>query len=185
MLSCAILVSIGQLAAGDRALGDRSDAGVLRTKVKPDDAGVWVDGKYAGHADRFSGPGENLYLSPGKHEIRFAIVYFKDYVTEVEIKPREKTVIRQDLQPSDEKPYTGEFGKVKIMTPNDQLNAAVLVDGRQICYADQINGLAQTLLIVPGRREIELHYAGYKPYKTTIEVEPNSKQAITPVLEPE
>lgn len=170
--------------AGDKTVGSAANPGVLKTKVKPDDAGVWVNGEYVGHADRFSGPGENLFLPPGEHEIRFTMVYYQDYVEKVTIEPGEKTVIRKRLEPSDEKRPTGPFGKVKIH-PAQALNAAVIVNGRHIGYADQINKIGQTLLLVPGKHEIELRYDGYKPYKTTIEVVAGARQVLTPTLEPE
>ena len=179
-----VLISVvPAVHAGDRTVGSSSNPGILKTKVKPDDAGVWVDGEYVGHADRFSGPGENLFLPPGEHEIRFTMVYYKDHVEKVTIEPGKKTVIRQKLGPSDEKKPTGPFGKVKIH-PAQALNAAVIVNGRHIGYADQINKIGQTLLLMPGKHTIELRYDGFKPYKTTIEVEANQRQVLTPTLEP-
>lgn len=184
-LALALLMgSVSPALAGDKTLGSASDPGVLKTKVKPDDAGVWVDGEYAGHADRFNGPGENLYLSPGEHEIRFTMVYFKDHTTKVTIVQGEKTVIRQRLEPSGEPHPTGPFGRVRIQPTGDLLNAAVIVDGMHIGYADQVNKIAQTLLLLPGEHKIELVYAGYQPYVTTITVEANKKQIITPTLTP-
>lgn len=170
--------------AGDRKLGSASEPGVLKTKVKPDDAGVWVDGEYAGHADRFNGPGENLYLSPGEHEIRFTMVYFKDHTSKVTIVAGEKTVIRENLAPTGEAHPTGPFGQVKIQPTGELLNAAVIVDGMHIGYADQVNKIAQTLLLLPGAHKIEVVYAGYQPYVTTITVEANKKQVIVPTLTP-
>jgi len=178
----ALLAAAPSMDAGDKTVGSAANPGILKTKVKPDDAGVWVDGEYVGHADRFSGPGENLFLSPGEHEIRFTMVYYQDHTEKVTIKAGEKTVIRQKLAPSDEKRPTGPFGKVKIH-PAQALNAAVIVNGRHIGYADQINKIGQTLLLMPGKHEIELRYEGYKPYKTTIEVTANQRQVLTPTLE--
>ena len=186
-LACAAALALAlsshtPLAAGDKTVGSASNPGVLKTKVKPDDAGVWVNGEYVGHADRFSGPGENLYLPPGEHEIRFTMVYFQDYVQKVTIEPGQKTVIRKKLDPSNEKRPTGPFAKVKIH-PTNALNAAVLVNGRHIGYADQINKIAQTLLLEAGKHEIELQLDGYKPYKTTIEVEAGERRVLNPTLE--
>lgn len=181
-LTALLLGSINPAVSGDRTLGSASNNGVLKTKVQPDDAGVWVDGEYAGHADRFNGPGENLFLSPGSHEIRFSMVYFKDYSTTVNIQPGGKTVVEYKLEPSGEKHPTGPFGKVKIQTPKSELNAAVLVDGMHIGYVDQINKIGQTLLLIPGEHKIELRYAGYQPYTTTVTVAANQKLVITPTL---
>jgi hypothetical protein len=64
------------------------------------------------------------------------------------------------------------------------LNAALIVDGMHVGYADQVNKIAQTLLLLPGQHTIELRYAGYQPYVTTITVEANQKQILTPTLTP-
>jgi hypothetical protein len=179
-----VMGSVSPALAGDKTLGRASDPGVLKTKVKPDDAGVWVDGEYVGHADRFNGPGEHLYLAPGEHEIRLTMVYFKEHTTKVTIAPGEKTVLRQHLEPSGEPHPTGPFGRVRIQPEGDLLNAAVIVDGMHIGYADQVNKIAQTLLLLPGEHKVEVIYTGYQPYVTTITVEANKKQIIVPTLTP-
>lgn len=170
-------------AAGDKTYGSAANPGILKTKVRPADAGVWIDGNYLGHADRFSGPGENLYLPPGEHEVRFTMVYFQDHVETVTIREGEKTIVRKKLEPSDEKRPTGPFGKVKIH-PAGALNAAVLVNGRHIGYADQINKIAQTLLLEPGKHEIELRYEGYQPWKQTVEIQAGQRTVLEPQLAP-
>lgn len=176
------LASAAPAFAGDKTYGSSANPGILKTKIHPADAGVWIDGKYIGHADRFSGPGENLFLPPGEHEVRFTMVYFKDHVEKVVIREGEKTVIRRRLDPSDEKRPTGPFGKVKIH-PAGALNAAVLVNGRHIGYADQMNKIAQTLLLEPGKHEIELRYEGYKPWKQTVEIQAGQRIVLEPTLE--
>lgn len=183
-LVALLLSSPAPAVAGDRTIGTSSTPGVLKTKVKPDDAGIYVDGEYAGHADRFNGPGENLYLAPGEHEIRVSLVYYKDYTTKVTIQPGEKTVVQHAMAPSGEAHPTGPFGRIKISPPKSELNAAVIVDGMHVGYADQVNKIAQTLLLLPGPHKIELLYAGYQPYVTTITVEANKKQILTPTLTP-
>jgi hypothetical protein len=64
------------------------------------------------------------------------------------------------------------------------LIAALIVDGMHVGYADQVNNIAETLLLLPGQHTIELRYAGYQPYVTTITVEANQKQILTPTLTP-
>lgn len=184
LLAALLLFSFAPASAGDRTIGSSPNPGVLKTKVKPDDAGIYIDGEYAGHADRFNGPRENLFLTPGEHEVRVSIVYYKDYVTKVTIQPGEKTVIRHSMEPSGEAHPTGPFGRIKIDTPKSDLNAAVIVDGMHVGYADQVNKIAQTLLLLPGEHKIELLYAGYQPYVTTITVEAGKKQILTPTLTP-
>ena len=183
-LAGLLLGSFGSAMAGDRTIGSSPNPGILKTKVKPDDAGIYIDGEYAGHADRFNGPRENLFLTPGEHEVRVSMVYYKDYTTKVTIQPGEKTVMQHSMAPSGEAHPTGPFGRIKISPPKSELNAAVIVDGMHVGYADQVNKIAQTLLLLPGEHKIELLYAGYQPYVTTITVEANEKQILTPTLTP-
>ncbi len=181
-LALAVLLPVMQ--AGDRRIGNHASPGELKTKVKPNNTGVWVDGEYAGHADRFSGPGERLYLDPGEHEIRLTRVFHHDHVEKVTIKSGEKTVLRHKMQPNGDKPAPGPYAKIKIH-PSPELNAGLIVDGYHIGYADQVNKIAQTLLLPAGEHTIELVYEGYKPYKTTINVKAGEKKVLTPTMEPE
>ena len=184
LLAGLLLGSFGSTMAGDRTIGSSPNPGILKTKVSPDDAGIYIDGEYAGHADRFNGPGEKLFLPPGEHEVRVSLVYYKDYTTKDTIQPGEKTVMQHSMAPSGEAHPTGPFGRIKIDTPKADLNAALLVDGMHVGYVDQVNKIAQTLLLLPGEHKIELRYAGYQPYVTTIQVEANKKQTLTPTLTP-
>lgn len=184
LIPAALLLSAGMtLPAGERRIGDHPDPGELKTKVKPDNTGVWIDGEYIGHADRFSGPGEHLYLPPGEHEVRLTRVFHHDHTETVNIQAGEKTVLRHKMQPNGDKPAPGPYGRIKIQ-PTPELNAGLIVDGYHVGYADQVNKVAQTLLLTEGTHTIELVYEGYKPYKTTIEVKAGEKKILTPKLEP-
>jgi hypothetical protein len=164
--------------------GPQGEWGKLKTKVTPADASVWINDQYVGHADRFDGPGQELFLNPGEYDVTFSLAYYKDFKTRVKIEPNSTTVIQQRLDPSDEKRPTGPFATVKIKaTPEHKVG--VFVNGRFIGHADEMNGPAQELLLEPGTHQIELKYAGYKPYKTTVKAVANQRYVIEVTLEPD
>ena len=143
--------------------------GKLKTKIKPSEAAVWIDGKFVGHADRFNGPGQTLSLPAGDHDIRISLVYYQDYETKVTIEPNSTTVIKQQLGPSDEKRPGPPYAEGKLRCKPD-VDAAVIVNGRFIGHCDQMNGPAQALLLWVGRHEIEVRLSGYKAFKTSVDV---------------
>jgi hypothetical protein len=58
ILLASLILPASQAVAKKRYFGDPANAtGMLKTKVVPSDAGVYIDGKYVGHADQFNGPG--------------------------------------------------------------------------------------------------------------------------------
>ena len=84
-LCFSILVLLPVMASGQ--------TGKLKTKIKPSEAAVWIDGKFVGHADRFNGPGQTLSLPAGDHDIRISLVYYQDYETKVTIEPIDSRII--------------------------------------------------------------------------------------------
>jgi PEGA domain len=163
-----------------------AQSGKLKTKVKPDDASVWVDGAFRGHVDQFNGPGQSLTLPAGEHEVKISIAYFEDYATRVNVSPGETTTIRQQLGPSNE-PHPGPpYANAKLRC-KPLVTAAVIVNGRFIGTCDEMNGPGQVLLLWEGTHEIEVTHDGYRPYKTTVAVGPSmvNKPLEIPVnLEP-
>ena len=184
LFACLLVSTIVAVQAGERRVGGEAGSGELKTKVKPANTGVWINGEYVGHVDQFSGPGEHLYLPAGEHKVKLTRVFYEPHETTVTIKEGEETLLRHKMAPNGDKPAPGPYGRIKIQ-PTPELNVGLIVDGYHVGYADQVNKLAQTLLLSAGKHEIELVYEGYKPYKTTIEVEAGKKQILTPKMEKE
>jgi hypothetical protein len=147
----------------------QAQTGRLKTKIKPLEASVWVDGAFRGHADQFNGPGQSLTLPAGEHEVKISLVYFNDYTTKVTISPGQTAVIKQDLGPSGEIRPSPPYAEAKLRC-KPLVTAAVIVNGRFIGHCDEMNGPAQALLLWEGTHEIEVTNDGYQPYKTTVTV---------------
>ncbi len=77
LLSTAVIPTAAQAADED---------GLLRLRVDPPVAGVFVDGKYRGTAATFEGARTGLPLRPGMHEVRVVDPRYEELVETVEIK---------------------------------------------------------------------------------------------------
>jgi hypothetical protein len=183
VLLAGLLMPASQAVAKKHYFGDPSGAtGMLKTKVSPSDAAVCVDGKYVGHADQFNGPGQKLYITPGDHEVRFSIAYYQDYATKVNVEANKTTTIQQSLGRSDEQLPKPPFARIKIHV-KPLVKTAVIVNGRLIGHADQVNGPGQVMVVEAGHCKIELAHAGYKPYTTEFDIGANETKSITATLE--
>jgi hypothetical protein len=62
----------------------------IKLEVTPDRAAVFVDGGYVGTPHDF-------VIAPGKHQIRIALAGYRDFTTEVDLRPGQKMTIKTDL----------------------------------------------------------------------------------------
>src|SRR5260370_28859863 len=74
------------------------DTGYIKARGKPGDAGVFVNGQYAGPASRFTVP--QKYSAPaGEVEVTFKDPRFEDYTTKVTVRPKKTTNLPYSLKP--------------------------------------------------------------------------------------
>ena len=59
----------------------------IDTDVSPEEAGVYLDGRYIGTADDFDGYPDYLYLKPGRYRIEFRLEGFEPLTREIEARP--------------------------------------------------------------------------------------------------
>jgi hypothetical protein len=71
----------------------------VKLDVTPDRAAVFVDGGYVGTPKEFGGLWRAMVIAPGKHHIRIALAGYKDFTTEVNLRPNQKITIKTDLIP--------------------------------------------------------------------------------------
>ncbi len=67
----------------------------IKLDVTPDRAAVFVDGGYVGTPHDF-------VIAPGKHTIRIALAGYRDFTTEVDLRPGQKMTIKTDLVPGNQ-----------------------------------------------------------------------------------
>jgi hypothetical protein len=71
----------------------------VKLKVDPDRAAVFVDGQFAGYAHQFGGARRAMLIAPGKHQIKIALVGYRDFTTEVDLQPHQKFTLKTALIP--------------------------------------------------------------------------------------
>jgi hypothetical protein len=69
----------------------------VKLKVEPDRAAVFVDGAFVGHVHQFGGVGRAMLVAPGKHQIKIALVGYRDFTTEVNLQPNQKFTLKTTL----------------------------------------------------------------------------------------
>jgi len=73
----------------------------LKIEATPDNAGVFVDGAFAGKAHEFGGMGRAMILKPGTHEIKLVCPGYQDFQQTVDLAPNKKLKITATMQPGD------------------------------------------------------------------------------------
>ena len=80
---------------------------VVDTDVSPEEARVYLDGKYIGLADDFDGYPDYLYLRRGRYRLEFRLDGFQSKLVEVTARPGQKLEFGEKLVPS---PGARRFG---------------------------------------------------------------------------
>jgi hypothetical protein len=70
---------------------------LIKLKVTPDRAAVFVDDAFAGNVTEFSGVGHGMLVSPGKHRIKIALAGYQAFETEVNLLAHQKMTIKTNL----------------------------------------------------------------------------------------
>lgn len=73
----------------------------LKIDATPDNAGVFVDGAFAGKAHEFGGVGRAMILKPGTHDIKLVCPGYQDFQQTVDLAPNKKLKITATMQPGD------------------------------------------------------------------------------------
>jgi PEGA domain len=81
----------------DTSLPVPTQTAELKISVKPGRAAVFIDDRFIGHADEFSGLGHGLLVTPDKHRVRIALPGYQTFETEVTIRPNQKLKIETEL----------------------------------------------------------------------------------------
>ncbi len=87
------------VAPGNVAVGARSGRyAVVKTDVTPEEAQVYLDGKYIGTADDFDGSPDFLYLGTGTYHLEFRLPNYQPYVTDMEVTRGQQVRVVQELK---------------------------------------------------------------------------------------
>ncbi len=89
--------------------GLTSQFGTVKTDVEPDEAEVWLEGKYVGTADDFDGYPDFLYLKPAKYHIEFRLKGYETYAVDLDVSRGDFAKIDHNLQRLPGTPKLQEF----------------------------------------------------------------------------
>jgi hypothetical protein len=109
----SIYVAPGSVDGGARS----GRYAVVKTDVSPEEALVYLDGKYIGTADDFDGFPDFLYLGPGTYHLEFRLPNYQTYATDVEVTRGQQLRIKQELNLEPGKSALDEFPPESKGTP--------------------------------------------------------------------
>lgn len=149
----------------------------IKLNVSPDQARVFLDGKFIGISDDWDDAGGGSYLIFGKdgfHRFRFAYPGFRDFIVDVNVafgSREDKVEIERKLEPGTPEGPTGPPGKLK--RPDYKTQGAVRFTVEPAETNVTINGIAlgpasqwkdkDLDLQAPGVHEVALSAPGHEP----------------------
>jgi PEGA domain len=90
---------------------------VVKTDVSPEEAQIFLDGKYIGTADDFDGSPDYLYLSPGKYHIECRLPGYRTYATDLDVARGQRLRLGQKLKLEPGKSALDQFAPESKGTP--------------------------------------------------------------------
>ncbi len=72
--------------------------GIVRLKIRPREAEVWVDGYYAGLVDDFDGLFQHLHLDEGPHHIEIRAAGYETLALDIRVQPERTLTITRELR---------------------------------------------------------------------------------------
>jgi len=147
--------------------------GMLKVKVDPGRAGVFVDGKYLGPAANF-GMTRTYTVAAGEHELKLIEPRYQEIVTKVTIQAGKKNVVTQKMTalPVPKPP----FGTIR--THSADKYAAVYINGKYYGHNDEFDNFAQGLLLPPGQYEVRIEPASGPAVVRTVTVVANQTVVV-------
>lgn len=167
------------------------------TDVSPEEAEVWVDGLYAGEADKFDGFPGYLTLSPGTHTIEFrhegrrteaqeifvragSYLRFDFKMARADNKSPSSQVDTAELSP--QKTESGAApGLMRLdVTPED---SSIYIDSELYGSASMLAGLHGDLRLAAGEHLIEIVRPGYLSARREVHLQPGNRVVLSLSLE--
>jgi hypothetical protein len=90
---------------------------IVKTDVSPEEALVFLDGKYIGTADDFDGSPDYLYLGAGKYHIEFRLPGYQTYATDLSVSRGQRVRLDEKLKLEPGKSSLDQFPPESKGTP--------------------------------------------------------------------
>jgi PEGA domain len=157
------------ILAENKVLGEVELQGASKVEKS---SGVWVDGQYLGYLKELKGS-KKILLLPGQHEIVVRQDGYEDFRTTVTLQPGEKQVVSVKMAKDLRFKMPSVFSEIKLSVNPDR--AAVFVDGLFVGHVAEFSGIAHSLLVAPGHRQITISLPGYETFQTVVDLAPHQK----------
>ena len=154
------------------------DTGFVRGRGKPGDAGVFINGTYAGPAARFTVP--EKYAAPaGEVEVTVRDPRYEDFTTKLSVRAKKTTKFKYSLKLRE--PAKPPFGTFKLGggEPDSFLSisagdiGAVFLNDRFFGHVDEFNNKGAGVLLNPGTYDLHISSPTYGEIHDKITIEAN------------
>jgi hypothetical protein len=161
------------------------DTGFVRARGKPGDAGVFVNGKYAGPASRFTVP--EKYAAPaGEVEVSFKDPRYEDFTTRVTVRPKKTTKLKYSLKLREAaKPPFGTFRlgggeSESYLSISAGDTGAIYLNDQFYGHVDELNNKGSGILLNPGTYDLYISSPVFGEIRQKLTIEAN-KTTIVPL----
>jgi len=159
------------------------DTGYVRARGKPADAGVFINGKYAGPAARFTVP-EKYPAPTGEVEVTFRDPRYEDFTTKVTVRAKKTTGLKYKLKPMEPaKPPFGTFrlggGEIdSYLSISAGDTGAVYINDRFFGHIDELNNKGSGILLNPGTYDLYLTSSVFGEVRQKLVIEANKTTTV-------
>lgn len=180
ILLLVVIAPVGAFAAQSAKMGE-----VRFTADNQDerDAGVWIDGKYAGYVKELKGD-RKVMLPAGEHEFVIKQAGYKDLTKKITVDPDQNPfqTIAVVLEENPKMTYPGG-NAAEYRLDIQPKRAAVFVDDNYMGHGGDFGGHFHSMLVTPGKHHLKITLSGYQTYETDIDATASSKLQMKIVLE--
>jgi hypothetical protein len=147
------------------------------------DAGVWIDGKYAGYVKELKGD-RKVMLPAGEHEFVIKQAGFKDLTKTIAVDPDQAPfqTVAVVLEENTKMTFPGS-NAAELRLDIQPKRAAVFVDDNYMGHGGDFGGRFHSMLVSAGKHRLKVALAGYQNYETEIDAVASNKSQMKIVLE--
>lgn len=145
------------------------------------DAGVWIDGKYAGYVKELKGD-RKVTLPAGEHEFVIKQAGYKDLTKKIVVDPEQIQTIAVVLEENPKLTYPGSDA-AEFRLDIQPKRAAVFVDDIYMGHGGDFGGRFHSMLVSPGKHRLKVTLDGYQTYEKEIDALASAKSQMKIVLE--
>jgi PEGA domain-containing protein len=165
------------------APGSAQDTGYIKAYGGPGDAGIWINGKYAGPAHRFT-LSEKYPAPAGDVEVTFKEPLYEDYTVKTTVQPHKTSKVKYTMKKLE--PPKPPFGRIRLGggEPESFLSVAagdtgaVYLNDKFVGYVDQLNNAGGGLLVNPGSYDVRVDSQKFGDIHQKVTVEANKVTVI-------